>query len=145
MNPINNHEIIKNPPKSKDAKKNPQELYDIYTRKGDEAIIAEDIILAERHYQHADHYFRLMNDPTLLEAIAQIRHSTSPYPVEKSIAKALKGITAERAAREKTLKEKGGKAAKVARQKKKDTAIKAKAAHQKEAGLDKIDGCKKEG
>jgi hypothetical protein len=38
-------------------------LYDHYIKKADDAVVAKDRLLAEQHYQHADHYLRLMNNP----------------------------------------------------------------------------------
>ena len=115
MNHINCHETVKNPKKSKDTRKNPQELYDKYIQKGDEAIIAEDIILAEKYYQHADHYLRLMNDPTLFESSSKTQASPSSCPIEQLIAKSLQGIAAERAARKEALMKKASKATKAAK------------------------------
>jgi hypothetical protein len=133
MNHINYHETVKTPKKSQDIGKNPQELYDKYIQKGDEAIIAEDIILAEKYYQHADHYLRLMNDPTLVENDLNVQPLSSPYSVEQLIAKSLKGIVVERIARKEALMKKARKAAeaaKTARQKKKDKTVKAEVVDQ---------------
>ena len=115
MNHNNSHTTAKNPKQSQDIGKNPQELYDKYIQKGDEAIIAEDIFLAEKYYQHADHYLRMMNDPTLVETDPKTQPLPSPCPVEQLIAKSLKGIVAERAARKEALMKKARKAAKAAR------------------------------
>jgi predicted NAD-dependent protein-ADP-ribosyltransferase YbiA (DUF1768 family) len=112
MNHINCHETIKTPKKSKNIGRNPQELYDQYIRKGDEAIIAEDIILAEKYYQHADHYLRLMNDPHLVENDPKTQVWSSSCPIEQLIAKSLKGITAERAARKEAFTKKAREALK---------------------------------
>jgi hypothetical protein len=58
MNHTDSHGTAKNTKNNKDTEKNPQELYDKYIRKGDEAIISEDIVLAEKYYQYADHFLR---------------------------------------------------------------------------------------
>src|SRR5690606_27581784 len=103
MSHKNSHETVKNAQKSRDTGKSPQELYDRYIRKGDEAIIAEDITLAEKYYQHADHYLRCLNDPNHCGNIPKVQPSAPSSPVEELIAKALKGIAAERAARKEAL------------------------------------------
>jgi hypothetical protein len=127
MNHINYHETAKSPQKSQDIGKNPQDLYDKYIRKGDEAIIAEDIILAEKYYQHADHYLRMMNDPTFYGNDLNVQPVPSPCLVEQLIAKSLKGIVVERTARKEALMKKAREAAKAVeaiRQKKKDKTVK---------------------
>jgi hypothetical protein len=115
MNHINCHKTVKTPKKSKDIGKTPEELYDQYIRKGDEAIIAEDMILAEKYYQHADHYLRMMNDPILFENDPKTQASSSSCPIEQLIAKSLKGIVAERAARKEALMKKAREVAKAAK------------------------------
>lgn len=136
MNHTDSHETARHLQKSKDTGKSPQELYDKYIRKGDEAIIAEDIILAEKYYQYADHYLRLMNDPTLCGNEHKIQLSAFPYLVEESIAKALKGIAAERAGR-KAVIEKMIETGKAVKLEKKDKTIKAKATQREQASQTK--------
>ena len=134
MNHTDSPETVKNPKKNKDAGKSPQELYDKYIRKGDEAIISEDIILAEKYYQHADYYLRCLNDPHHCGNAPGMQPSSSPSSraMADLIAKALKGIVAERAARQAAFKEKirgvveASKAARLERNK--DKSEKAKAA-----------------
>jgi hypothetical protein len=138
MNHKNSYETVKSPQKSKE--KSHQELYDKYIRKGDEAIIAEDIISAEKYYQHADYYLRCLNDPNHCGNIPKMQLSTSSHPVEELIAKALKGIKAERAVRkEVALKQvrEVAKASKAARKKRK------KPAHKKQALQDKMASSKR--
>ena len=147
MNHTDSPETVKNPKKNKDAGKSPQELYDKYIRKGDEAIISEDIILAEKYYQHADYYLRCLNDPHHCGNAPGMQPTSSPSSraMADLIAKALKGIAAERAARQAAFKEKIRgvvEASKAARsKKKKDQGEKAKAASCKRAaqikGMDK--------
>jgi hypothetical protein len=120
MNHINCHKTVKTPRKSKDTRKTPQELYDQYIRKGDEAIIAEDIILAEKYYQHADHYLRMMNDPMFVENGSRTQPLPSPCLAEQLIAKSLKGITAERAARKEALMKKAREVVKAGRSRKRE-------------------------
>ena len=118
----------------KNVGKSPQELYDTSIRKGDQSIISQDIILAEKHYQNADHYLRLMNDPNLSERDPEMQPLASSRSREELIENALKGIMAERAARKAVFKEKAreaGEAAKAARAEKKDKAVKSKAVRQK--------------
>jgi hypothetical protein len=139
MSHIRSHETAKNPQKSKE--KNYQELYDRYIRKGDEAIITEDIISAEKYYQHADYYLRCLNDPNHCGTIPKMQPSTSSPPVEELIAKALKGIAAERAARKEALLKQAreaAKASKAARKKKK----KARATCQEQTDQGKAAGSK---
>lgn len=131
MNHTSSHETAKNLQRSKDTGKNPQELYDKYIRKGDEAIIAEDIILAEKYYQYADHYLRLMNDPNHCGNEHKIQHPAFPHLVEESIAKALKGILAERAARKAVTKEKTIESVKAVKLQKKDKTAKDKTTQRK--------------
>lgn len=137
MNHTDSPETVKNPKKNKDAGKSPQELYDRYIQKGDEAIIAEDIVLAEKYYQHADYHLRCMNDPHHCGNIPGMQPSASSCSVEELIKKALKGIAAERAARKAVFMEKAreaARAAKTAKQKRKAKAIKkTKAAYRKQA------------
>ncbi len=147
MNHTDSSETVKNPKKNKDAGKSPQELYDKYIRKGDEAIISEDIILAEKYYQHADYYLRCLNDPHHCGNAPGMQPTSSPSSraMADLIAKALKGIVAERAARQAAFKEKIKgvvEASKAARsKKKKNKAEKAKTASCKRAaqikGMDK--------
>jgi hypothetical protein len=137
MNHTGSYETARNLQKSKDAGKSPQELYDKYIRKGDEAIIAEDIILAEKYYQHADHYLRLMNDPNLFGNDHKIQHSVSSYSVEESIAKALKGIAAEKVARKAAIREKAIETAKPIKLEKKSKSIKTKTPQRKKPNQDK--------
>jgi hypothetical protein len=134
MNHTSSHETAKDLQRSKDTGKNPQELYDKYIRKGDEAIIAEDIILAEKYYQYADHYLRLMNDPNHCGNEYKIQHPASPHLVEESIAKALKGILAERAARKAATREKTIGSVKAVKLQKKDKTAKGKATQRKQTG-----------
>jgi hypothetical protein len=137
MSNISSYETVKSPQKSKE--KSLQELHDRYLRKGDEAIIAEDIISAEKYYQHADHYLRLMNDPH------PVHPSTPPRSMEELIAKALKGIKAEREARkEALLKQVRGvaKASATVRKKKKEAARQKQILEAKMAGSKKKAGKK---
>ena len=145
MNHTDSPETVKNPKKNKDAGKSPQELYDKYIRKGDEAIISEDIILAEKYYQHADYYLRCLNDPHHCGNAPGMQPSSSLHPMAHLIEKALQGIVAERAARQPAFKEKIRgvvEASKATRsKKKKDQGAKAKTASRKQTaqikGMDK--------
>lgn len=40
---------------------NPQQIYDKYSSLARDALAAGDLIRAESHFQHAEHYFRLVN------------------------------------------------------------------------------------
>ena len=147
MNHTDSPDTPKKTRKNKDAGKSPQELYDKYLKKGDEAIIAEDIVVAEKYYQHADYYLRCMNDPqhcgnTPLAPRTQpsafpLSPSVSPHSIEALIQKALKGISAERAARKEAFLEKVREVARVAKtarnKKKKAKAKKAKVAQGKDS------------
>jgi hypothetical protein len=145
MSHISSYETVKSVQKGRNAGKSYQELYDRYIKKGDEAIVAEDIVSAEKHYQYADHYLRLMNEPNFSENSPPIRVPASSRSMEELIAKALKGIKAERAARKEALLKQVrevAKASKAAREKKKDAACQEQAFESKMAGSKKKAGKK---
>jgi hypothetical protein len=126
--------------------KNVQELYDNYIRKGDEAIISEDFVLAEKYYQYADHYLRLMNDPHHFESDPEIHHLAAPHSIEELIGKALKGIMIERATKNAVIDEKAiqiVKAAKAVKTTKKEKAVKTKSVQRKPVAQTNGVDCKK--
>ena len=49
-------------PRSQNGSRNYQHLFDKYTNMAREALSCGDRVAAEFHYQHADHYLRLLNE-----------------------------------------------------------------------------------
>ena len=135
MNHADSPDTTKKTIHTKGSGKSLQELYDASIRKGDEAIIVEDIILAEKYYQHADYYVRCMNDPHHGGGAPHVpraqQPSTSPQVGEALVEKALKGIAAERAERKEVFME---KAREIARKK-----IKKSKAHAAQTNTKKVD------
>ena len=57
-------------PRPQNGPRNYQHLFDKYTTLGRESMSCGDRVTAEFHYQHADHYLRLLNE----------RQSQRPHP-----------------------------------------------------------------
>lgn len=147
MSTIETHKTTKNNEENKMNGKSPQELYDKYIRKGDESIISEDIVLAEKYYQHADHYLRMMNDPHHFEVDSEIPHPATPRSIEDLIGKAFKGIVAERTAKKTVIDEKAiqvAKSAKAASSTNKRKSVKTKSVQQMSDVQNHIIDCNRE-
>jgi hypothetical protein len=135
MNYTDSPEIAKNTKNNNDAWKSPQEIYDKYTKKGDDAVIAEGITLAEKYYQHANHCLRAINASNHFENDhVEIRNLSPSLAADRRIARAFKGIMAQKAAKAEAFRKKVvniAKSAKVARSGKKDKPVKTKSAQVK--------------
>ena len=83
--------------RSQNGHRNYQHLFDKYTTMAREALSCGDRVAAEFHYQHADHYLRLLNERQTQRAFHQTdknqeREDHAP-PVETTLENEIKSNT----------------------------------------------------